>query len=286
MNTKTIFLAIAFSFCSSRAFCADASSAAAPQKGAEISKAAPHEASNEEISKALSNPVANIINVPFQMNWDYGAGPNGDGQDYYMKIQPVIPVQLTDDWRMLSRSIFIVESKYNMGFDGETGLGDWTQTFFISPVKKEGDHFVWGAGPVFLIPTATENHLGQKKWGIGPSVILVEELEDWTIGILANHIWDLWGDSDRNYVSQSFLQPFVARHFPHAIAVTLTSEYTYDWHEGDQYVPINLMVSKVFRIGKLPINVSLGGRYYIDKPTGGPDWGLRLMITFVLPSFQ
>lgn len=244
------------------------------------------EKSNEQIAKELANPLANIINMPLQLNWDYGGGPNDDGQHYYLQVQPVIPVMLNEDWMMLSRTILLFENKHNFGYEAKTGMGDTTQTFFLAKAPKQKGGFLWGVGPALLIPTATEHELGAEKWGAGPSVIFVYEAEKWTFGLLANHIWSYAGDSDRNYVNKSFLQPFIARHLPDAWTITLTSEYTYDWHEDEEIFPLNLMAAKVVRFGKMPISFSLGGRYYADKPSGGPDWGLRAMVTLVLPGIN
>ena len=48
-------------------------------------------------------------------------------------------------------------------------------------------------------------------------------------------------------------------------------------------VPLNVMVSQLVRFGKQPVQFSLGGRYYAEKPKGGPDWGLRFAVTFLFP---
>ncbi|MDR2901960.1 MAG: hypothetical protein LBU87_02475 [Lactobacillales bacterium] len=240
------------------------------------------EKSNEQIAKDLSNPVANIINVPLQLNWDYGGGPKDKGQHYYLQIQPVIPFALNADWNLISRSILYVENKHNLGYESKTGLGDIQQTLFFSP-KEKFMGMLWGAGPVFLIPTATEKELGGEKWGAGPSGVLVKETEKWTLGLLASQTWSFAGEGSRDDISKLFLQPFFAYHFPKAVTATVTSEYTYDWHAHEGTIPLNFMVAKVEKIGKMPVNFSLGARYYVDKPSGGPDWGLRAMITLVFP---
>ncbi len=236
-----------------------------------------------EISKQLSNPLAKIINMPLQQNWDYGAGPNDDGQHYYLQIQPVIPVELGTDWTMLSRTIFKLENEHNMGYDSATGLGDVSQTFFFAP---NGNFHGWlgGVGPVFLIPLASQPELGSKKWGAGPSAIVLRQTEHWTYGLLASHTWSFAGNENRPDINSTFLQPFIARQLPGAWSVTAASEYSYDWNTDEEIFPVNLMVAKVVHIGKMPVSFSVGGRYYLDKPSGGPDWGLRGMVTLVLPN--
>lgn len=245
------------------------------------------EMSNEEVSRALANPVAPIINMPLQLNWDYGGGGSkDDAQHYYLQIQPVIPFRVNADWNVISRTIMLVENKHNFeGFDSRTGLGDLSQTVWVSPAKENVGGLLLGFGATVGIPTATEQELGSEKWEAGPSVILATETKNWTFGVLANHQWSFAGEGGRESVSKSFVQPFVARHLPDAWSMTLTSEYTYDWHQNEEVFPLNLMVAKVVRFGKMPVSFSVGGRYYVDKPSGGPDWGLRAMMTLVLPRF-
>lgn len=240
------------------------------------------EKTQEQLSKELSNPVANIINIPFQLNVDNGGGKDDNGQHSYLQIQPVIPFNMNEKWSIISRSILYIENKHGFGYPSKTGLGDMSQTFFFSPRHKPSG-ITWGVGPAFLIPTATEKQLGGEKWAVGPSFVVVKETQNWTWGILSNQIWSFAGNKIRESISRLFVQPFAAYHFKKAVTLTVTSEYTYDWHKHERTFPVNVMISKVKTIGKLPLNFSLGARYYIDKPAGAPDWGLRAMITFVLP---
>lgn len=240
-----------------------------------------------EIAKELSNPLAKIINLPLQQNWDYGAGADGNGQHYYLQIQPVLPVELNKDWMLLSRTILKLENEHNMGYNSATGLGDLSQTFWLAP-NANWHGWRGGFGAVFYIPTATSPELGAKQWGIGPSGTLIRQTEDWTYGLLASQTWsiaDVNGYADRPEMNVTFLQPFVAYHLPDAWTVTATSEYSYDWTAGEETFPVNLMVAKVVKIGKMPVSFSVGGRYYIDTPADGPEWGLRAMVTLVLPNF-
>ncbi len=47
-------------------------------------------------------------------------------------------------------------------------------------------------------------------------------------------------------------------------------------------VPIQ-SVSQLLKIGKQPISLALGGKYYADGPEGGPDWGLRFVVQLLFP---
>jgi hypothetical protein len=192
------------------------------------SAAGDEKANTAELAKKLQNPVANLISVPIQNNWDFGIGPE-HARRYTVNIQPVIPISLTKDWNLITRTILPViyaESPVAGGRDA-SGLGDTVQSFFLSPKEPVGG-WVLGGGPVFLWPTATDSALGSGQWGAGPTVVALRQEHGWTYGALANHIWSYagWGDRD---VSATFLQPFVSYTTKTFITLTLNTESTYDW---------------------------------------------------------
>jgi len=140
-----------------------------------------------------------------------------------------------------------------------------------------------GAGPVFLYPTASDDALGSGKWGAGPTAVVLRQDHGWTYGLLANHVWSFAGDADRPDIGNTFLQPFVSYTTTTHTTFGLNTESTYDWEARQWTVPINLTVSQLLRIGGQPVQFQLGGRYYAERPQGGPDWGLRFTITFLFP---
>jgi len=90
-------------------------------------------ADNAQLAEKLSNPVASLISVPLQFNYDSSIGPDRDGHKNYLDIQPVIPVQINDDWNMISRTILPVVSQSDIspGSGSQHGIGDITQSFFF-----------------------------------------------------------------------------------------------------------------------------------------------------------
>lgn len=141
-----------------------------------IAAASPAFAQEADLAKQLSNPIASLISVPFQVNYDRGYGPD-DGHRVTLNIQPVIPISLNEDWNLISRTILPVISQDDIaGPSGDQfGLGDTVQSFFFSPKEPTAGGIIWGAGPVFLIPTATDDLLGGEKWGIGPTVVALKQ---------------------------------------------------------------------------------------------------------------
>lgn len=241
--------------------------------------------SSAELAKKLSNPIASLISVPFQFNYDHGYGPL-DGDKSTVNIQPVIPFSLNDNWNVISRTILPVTWQDDIaGPSGsQFGLGDVLQSFFFSPAKPTESGIVWGAGPVFLIPTATSDRLGGEKWGAGPTFVGLKQDGPWTYGVLANHVWSFAGNDDRGDISSTFLQPFLSYTTPDAWTFALNTESTYDWKAREWSVPINFTVSKLVTIDKQPISLTAGLRYWAAAPDKGPEGlGFRLGLTFLFP---
>jgi hypothetical protein len=203
----------------------------------------------EELAKKLQNPVASLISVPLQSNFDFGIGPD-DGFRYTLNIQPVIPFSLTPEWNLISRTIFPIVYQNDIAADSgdQFGLGDTLQSLFFSPSRTE--LFIWGVGPVLLIPTATERLLGADQWGAGPTAVLLKQTGPWTYGILANHVWSFAGEDDRPDVNSTFLQPFLSYTFASGLSLVTNTESTYDWESDQWTVPIQAGVSKVLTMGR------------------------------------
>lgn len=240
-------------------------------------------AQEADLAQKLANPVADLISVPIQSNYDFGVGA-GDGTVWRTNIQPVIPFGISDDWNVISRTILPVVDQEGLAAAGDaldaSGLGDITQSFFFSPKESSP---IWGVGPVLLIPSATDNLLGGEKWGIGPTAVILKQEGPWTYGALANHLWDVAGDDGRNSINATFLQPFVSYITPTKTTFSLNLESTYDWQTNQWTVPVNLVVSQLMKIGGQPVQAFVGARYYAETPANGPEWGLRLGLTFLFP---
>lgn len=242
-------------------------------------------ASAQEIAKQLANPIADLVSVPFQLNYDSGYGPS-DGHRTTLNIQPVIPIAPNSEWNLISRTIVPVISQSDIAGESSSqfGLGDILQTFFVAPDKAPSDEWFIGLGGAILLPTATDDMLGADKWAAGPAAIALQQNGPWTYGGLANHIWSFAGDDERPDVNLTFIQPFITYTTSKAWQYSFTSESSYDWETNQWSVPINISAGKTVTVSGMPISISGGIRYWAESPENGPDGlGFRLMTTLVFP---
>jgi len=242
------------------------------------------DASAADLAKQLANPVAALIQVPVQANYDQNIGPLRDGSRTTVNIQPVVPISLNSEWNLISRTIVPLIDHHDVtpGSGHQSGVGDIVQSLYFSRAKPTDSGWIWGVGPVFLLPTGN-SEFSADKWGLGPTGVALRQVGPWTYGVLANHIWST-GGSGPNDVSSTFVQPFVSYTTPTAWSFTTQAEATYDWKHKQWNAPMALIVGKVTKIGGQLVNISAGPRYYLAHADNGPQgWGFRVQVSLLFP---
>ena len=240
---------------------------------------ATHVASNaDELAKKLANPIAAMISVPFQYN--YAQTFNEDGYRNLLNIQPVVPISISKDWNLISRTILpIIQQKDVQPNNTQFGFGDTTQSFWFSPKQPTSSGLIWGVGPAALIPTGTDG-IGASTFALGPTAIVLKQEGPWTYGMLFNQLWNIGGQAD---ISSMFIQPFLAKGLGKGRTVSLNSESTYNWDTKKWSVPINVAYSKVTKWGKQMVSNQIGAGWYATGPSGGPEWQFRYMLVLLFP---
>ncbi len=237
-----------------------------------------------DLAKKLANPISSLISLPFQNNTDLGIGDN-NGSRNTLNIQPVVPIGLTDNLNLITRVVLPYITQYNMTGAGthESGLGDAVMSAFLSPSNSKNG-ITWGAGPVFLIPTGTNDFLTTKKFGIGPTAVALYQSNGFTIGGLINQIWSVAGNKDRGDVSSMFFQPFFNYNWKSGAGIGGNFEMTQNWESNTTTVWFNPTISAVTSLGTQKTQFAIGPRFNLAAPDGAKaDIGFRAVVVFLFP---
>jgi hypothetical protein len=242
------------------------------------------EQSSDDLAKASQNPLASMISLPFQNNTNFGIGPDDDTQNI-LNIQPVWPFSFGEDWNFITRTIVPVVSQPGVapGESRTNGLGDITFTGWMSP--KKSAKWTWGVGGALVMPTATDDALGNDRWSVGPSIVVLTQPGKWVIGSLVSNVWSVGGSGDQD-VNFFTWQYFVNYNLDNGWYLTTAPIITANWEadsDNTWTVPFGGGVGKIFRIGKQPFNAQVSAYYNVEKPVSGADWQLRLQLQLLFP---
>jgi hypothetical protein len=239
-------------------------------------------ASAQELADKLANPVASLISVPLQNNLSYGIGPF-NGSKYTINIQPVVPFKLTENLNLITRYILPVVDQRDITGENthEFGLSDATVTAFFAP-KTKG--IIFGFGPAFLIPTATEKFLGTEKFGVGPSVLVMHQGKGLSVGFLANQIWSVAGNENRSDFNSFYTQIFLSHSYKSGASLGVNAEITQNWEANTTMISLNPSIGAVTKLGDQVVQFAVMPLIPIVGPhESRPDWGLRAVVAFVFP---
>lgn len=276
----------------------------------------PRELSDEQIAEMMLNPLGWLWIVVFQhditrYNGDLTDLANtGDKIMHSTKFQPVMPLKLTEEYSLILRPVIqyiSINGPASFGITGGTptpeppeinplapggtsatnfnrqnGLGDTVLLANISNQTKPP--FIFGYGPSFMFPTATDDRLGTEKWSVGPSVLALSISEKWVFGTIAQHWWSFAGESDRSHVSLTDVQPIVSYRITETTKIGFAPNIQYNWDTEQWTIPVGGGMSTLIRMGKVPLNLSLDYYHYVEQDDAfGQDWGLRLGLSTVVP---
>ncbi len=289
MSSRFTFFRIGLTCCLLFAGISTLAQTASPDSEAPAKTQETAPASNTEaLTKAAQNPVASMISVPIQNNFSFNINPDQRSQ-YVMNIQPVIPMSLGPNVNLIVRWVTpILWQPFPSATPGTEvgtyGLGDMQPSFFFSPAKPS--KLIWGAGPIFQLPTATDKMLGQGKLGMGPSFVWLVQPGKWTVGALVNNVFSVAGASDRPDVNQLTLQYFVNYNLKKGWYVGTQPINTANWEVPNSQrwvVPVGGSVGRITRLGFQPVNMSLGFYANPIRPANTSSWKMLAQIVFLYP---
>lgn len=246
----------------------------------------PGEDSTEELARAVQNPVASLISLPFQNNTNFDFGPQEKTQNV-LNIQPVLPFALNNDWNLITRTILPVISQpaFTSGQSRKNGIGDTVFTAFLSP--RNSGQWIWGAGPAILLPTSSDDRLGAGEWGAGPSAVFLTMQGPWVAGSLFSNVWSFTHDDSDDKVNLFTWQPFVNYNFSGGWYLSSSPLITANWeadNDNKWTVPLGGGFGRVFRAGTQNMNAQMQAFYNVESPDDfGSEWQLRLQLQFLFP---
>ncbi|MBV8246519.1 MAG: neuromedin U [Candidatus Eremiobacteraeota bacterium] len=278
---------------------APSSSAAgeSPTGGAfDMSKLTPEQqaALQQYIIKTSQNPVGNIAVIPLQSNLNFGLGPYARYQ-YNLNVQPVVPFMLSKDMSLIARTIVPLVSQpplfatpqqcANPGCAWTFGVGDIQEQLFFAPKTKPGE-LIWGAGPIFQVPSASPDTLGTGKYSVGPAAVALVMPGPWVMGMLATQLWSFAGKANRPGVNSGLFQPFVNYNIKGGWALTTAPIITVNYNApGNQKwaIPIGGGGSKTFKLGDQPMQLAVLYYTFVQKPVTSPQTNLRISFSLLFP---
>jgi hypothetical protein len=241
----------------------------------------------QSLVKDAKNPFADLINLQLFYDVYPGVAP-AKNTEQVLTLQPLMPFHLNSDWIVVTRTILpiIEQPGAAPGQDWIRGPGDTQFTALLSPARVGS--LDWGVGPVFQLPTASNDALGQGKWGAGPAAGVQWTGTQWTLGALLLNIWSFAGDSNRPPVNEMQLQPTVNYTFkdnPNRY-LSFSPTITANWEvSGDERwtVPVSLGIGQLFKLGQQSINVQGTTYYNVVAPPGSGRWTLEVLVQFLFP---
>ncbi len=250
----------------------------------------------EEVNKDLSNPVSSVWSISFQQN-NYLLDIEGkeDRWNSNLNFQPVLPVTLTRDWNLITRPVVTVfnsmphpNPRNPADVETTTGFGDTILMEMLAPTPRLAGKWLLGIGPTFIFPTASSDFTGQGKWQAGPAVVVGYLSEKWILGAFAQNWTSFAGDSNRPDVNQMNLQPIAAYFLSGGWSIGYSGNVLANWKSDSARnvwtVPIGIGVSKVVKLGPLPVKIGLGVQYMVQRPENfGQEWNIQWGVTPVIP---
>jgi hypothetical protein len=241
----------------------------------------------EELAKLSQNPIGNIINVPFQENANLNDGSDKRTRNV-VNIQPVIPVEITKEWNLLTRTILPLISQPEPDGARTNGVGDVQFELWLTPASP--GKYTWGFGPFVQAPTHSNGQLGNDHWGLGPTVVVVHVDKDspWVYGVDAYNVWSVGSGNGSPSFNNGLIQPFINYNLPGGTGTYLTSapQITVNWKADSSQqwtVPIGGGIGHIFHFGKLPVNMSVQGYYSVIRPDNSANWLIQAQVKFMFP---
>lgn len=246
---------------------------------------APTIQSSHEAAYRLADPIPNVFSLPFQLNYDRGYGSKGDGRQFTGKVQPVVPIKLSESLSYYVRTVVPYEWKNNGDGYELNGFGvPLIETFFSRTVSERNEFRI---GPFFSPPALSGSRFGSQQTGAGITWLGIVRPGDWAIGLMGYQSFVIGGSDVGGTANATYLQPFISYVTQNAWTYSINVESTTYWDPVSTSIPLNLTLNRAVIIGDIPVSFAVGGRYYLaSSHDGDSGFGARMQVSFILPRFS
>lgn len=241
-----------------------------------------HPVDTTELAKKTQNPVSDLVSLPFQFNWNQGGG-FADATAFNLNFQPVAPIKF-ERFTLIARTIVPYLSYPAGGSERATGIGDIQEQLYFSPANP--GKLIWGVGPMFSFPTATNNFAQSGSWAVGPGAVALTMTGPWVIGALVNQYWTYYDEGGDPEVNLFVFQPFINYNFGKGWALSFAPLWTANWDapDGEEWnIPLGLGISRTTVFNKRPM--SFAAQFYrnVEHPSSGAETQIRVVVSFLYP---
>ena len=242
---------------------------------------------SHDLATASANPIANMITLPLQSNFNFGAGEY-DRFQWTTNLQPVLPFRLNKNLSFINRIIVPVQHKINNEESGGTwGVGNTNWTMYVVPkvlTVGKGINFTWGMGPVVSIPTATSAELGGDSFGLGATGVGLFMTKHFVGGIMVGYVASYKTDDIRTFFAQYFFTWNIKKGWFINSAPTFTGNLNAPDGGSEWNVPLGGGGGKILKFGKQPMKLFVQGFYNVVTPNeNASPWSMQFMMIFMFP---
>jgi hypothetical protein len=246
---------------------------------------------DDEPGAGLRSPPRSFA-LPTEIEHDFGAD---NGEATIVRLLPLYSFPLTEQLRLVNVDIISLADSPGgvpgrpgnpnpIAGDQEFGLSDWVHASFFTPENQSG--FIWGAGFIVSVPTATNDVLGTGKWAAGPALRLTWRDGPWNVGMLAGQRWSFAGDASRPDLNSLIMRGTIRRQLPNRWYFVSAPIITVNWDARSSQrwlVPVGGGFGRSFDLWQQGWAASVQAYYNVIRPDGAPDWAIRLQLVAALP---
>jgi len=230
----------------------------------------------QALEQAANDPTASLLSLSLANQYFDGYHNLDDENGNSVQLRLSVPFK-TGKLKHITRATLpiITDSP-----TGETGLGD---TILFDLMTFDASWGRWGVGLVALLPTASDEKLGSEKFGAGPAMGFIARKPGFLWGIFNQNVFSFAGESDREDVRISILQPISNISLPNKWSVGLSEmNITYDWEKSAwTSLPLGIKVSKMIKFGSRPMTFSATSEYNFQDDYVAPKWTVNFAIKYL-----